>query len=75
MALTWQANRLGKRKLWVFGAVLLGAVVLKLFVVDFAASGTVARIVSFLSVGVLLLFIGYLAPLPPAEQAIDKSTD
>lgn len=73
MALAWQANRLGKRKLWVFGAALLGAVVLKLFVVDFAASGTLARIVSFLSVGVLLLFIGYLAPLPPAEQPQEPS--
>jgi uncharacterized membrane protein len=68
MALAWRGNRIGNRKLWVAGALLLGMVVLKLFVVDFASSGTLARIVSFLSVGVLLLFIGYLAPLPPEDK-------
>ena len=57
-----------ERTLWVAGAVLLGAVVVKLFLVDLANSGTVERIVSFIGVGALLLVIGYLAPVPPGEK-------
>ena len=59
------ATRLRQRIVWIGGAALLGAVVLKLFFVDLASTGTVARIVSFIGVGVLLLVIGYLAPVPP----------
>jgi uncharacterized membrane protein len=54
-----------ERMFWVAGAALLTVVVGKLFVVDLANTGTVARIVSFLGVGVLLLVIGYAAPVPP----------
>jgi uncharacterized membrane protein len=43
----------------------LAAVVLKLFVVDLAGIGTLARIVSFLAVGALMLVIGWFSPLPP----------
>ncbi|TXH68777.1 MAG: DUF2339 domain-containing protein [Thiothrix sp.] len=68
LLLTWRGNRIGKRVLWSAGAALLAAVVLKLFLIDFASSDTVERIISFIGVGVLLLFIGYLAPLPPAHQ-------
>jgi len=50
---------------WIAGATLLGAVVVKLFLVDLAGIGTVARIVSFVVVGLLTLAIGYLSPLPP----------
>jgi len=62
------ARRRMKRQLWLLGAALLGVVVAKLFLVDLANSGTVARIVSFLVVGVLLLVIGYAAPVPPGEK-------
>jgi uncharacterized membrane protein len=55
------------RSLWATGAVLMGAVVLKLFIVDLSHSGTVARIVSFLGVGILLLVVGYFSPVPPRE--------
>jgi hypothetical protein len=55
------------RPLWTAGAVLMGAVVLKLFAVDLSHSGTVARIVSFIAVGILLLVVGYLSPVPPRE--------
>ena len=55
---------------WMAGAVLLGIVVLKLFVVDLSNVGTLARIVSFLVVGVLMLVIGYVSPLPPATARI-----
>jgi uncharacterized membrane protein len=50
---------------WFVGAGLLAVVVAKLFVVDLVGVGTVARIVSFLAVGALMLGIGYVAPLPP----------
>ena len=59
------AKRLVLRQLWVVGAALLGVVVMKLFVVDLSGTGTVARIVSFVGVGVLLLIIGYFVPVPP----------
>ena len=59
------ANRGRSRPAWVAGAVLLALVVIKLFLVDLGQAGTVERIVSFIGVGLLLLLIGYLAPVPP----------
>lgn len=59
------ATRLKQRLTWLIGSVLLGAVVVKLFLVDLADIGTIARIVSFIVVGLLILIIGYLSPLPP----------
>jgi uncharacterized membrane protein len=46
------------------GAALLVVVVAKLALVDLSNSGSIARIVSFMGVGGLMLVIGYLAPLP-----------
>jgi uncharacterized membrane protein len=57
----WQA-------LWLVAAGLLGVVVLKLFVVDLAYRGTVERIVAFIAVGLLLLVVGYVSPMPPRPQ-------
>lgn len=67
--LMWVAGRKRLRYLWMIGAGLLGVVVVKLFLVDLSSSGTIERIVSFVGVGVLLLVIGYLAPVPPAGAA------
>ena len=47
---------------------LLAAVVVKLLLIDLSGSGTVTRIVSFIGVGVLMLVIGYVAPLPSKEK-------
>jgi len=52
--------------------VLLGLVVLKLFLVDLSGTGTVARIVSFIVVGILMLVIGYFSPMPPAKKEESK---
>ncbi|HEY9068384.1 MAG TPA: DUF2339 domain-containing protein, partial [Burkholderiaceae bacterium] len=52
------------RATWMVGAGLLAAVVGKLVIVDLSGTGTVTRIVSFIGVGVLMLVIGYVAPLP-----------
>jgi uncharacterized membrane protein len=43
-------------------------VVGKLFLVELSASGTLQRIVSFIGVGLLLLIVGYFAPLPPRDS-------
>ncbi|MBL8342242.1 MAG: DUF2339 domain-containing protein [Rubrivivax sp.] len=69
LALMWLAARRGQRAPWLVGAALLGAVVLKLMLVDLSGTGTVARIVSFIGVGVLMLVIGYVAPLPARAAA------
>jgi uncharacterized membrane protein len=53
------------RVLWIVGASLMAAVVAKLALVDLSNIGTVERIVSFIGVGVLMLVIGYLSPVPP----------
>lgn len=52
------------RRLWMGGAALMAVVVLKLFTIDLGNSGTVGRIVAFIGVGVLLMAIGWYAPLP-----------
>ncbi|MBD9501654.1 DUF2339 domain-containing protein [Pseudomonas sp. PDM17] len=55
----------GRRDFWLVGAVLLVVVVIKLFLVDRASGGSLERIISFIGVGVLMLIVGYFAPLPP----------
>jgi uncharacterized membrane protein len=54
-----------RREVWLIGAALIGIVVAKLFFVELSNRGGLARIVSFIGVGVLLLVVGYFAPLPP----------
>jgi uncharacterized membrane protein len=63
------ATRRVLRPLWIVGAVLMGVVVAKLFVVDLSGVGTVERIVSFIGVGGLMLLVGYLSPVPPSQEA------
>ena len=67
-ALMLFAHKKLRRMLWMVGAALMGLVVLKLFFFDLAQQGSVARIASFIGAGVLLLIMGYFAPLPPAKQ-------
>lgn len=62
------AHRRGIRPLWVVGAVLLAVVVGKLFLVDLSSLSGLTRIVAFIGVGLVLLVIGYVAPLPPAAK-------
>ncbi len=59
------AHRRSNRRLWLIGASLLGLTVAKLMLVDLNNSGGGARIIAFIAVGVLMLIVGYLAPLPP----------
>jgi len=61
------ATRRQLRIVWLTGAGLLAGVVVKLFAIDLAALSGLSRVVAFLGVGALLLVIGYIAPLPPAD--------
>ncbi len=63
------AHRRAQRFVWLLGAALMAVVVLKLFLVELAASGSLERIVSFIVVGLLLLLVGYFAPLPPRRDS------
>lgn len=63
------ARRRLDRLFWMVGAGLLAALTLKLFVIDLGKVGGVARIVSFLATGIVILLIGYFAPVPPKSPA------
>jgi uncharacterized membrane protein len=65
LATMWIASTRAAREPWFVGATLLAAVVLKLVLVDL--SGSLTRIISFIGVGVLMLVIAYVAPLPTKE--------
>ncbi|MDB5859181.1 MAG: hypothetical protein JWQ76_2870 [Ramlibacter sp.] len=63
------AHRRALRAPWMLGAGLLGLTVLKLFVIDLSNRGGSERIVVFIAVGLLMLVVGWFAPLPPARPA------
>lgn len=66
---TFIANRYRQRLLWFSGIGLLGVVLLKLVLVDLSQTEALLRVVSFIGAGSLILLIGYLAPLPPAQNS------
>lgn len=68
------ASRISQRNLWFTGAGLLAAVVIKLFTIDLSDLGTVATIISFMSVGILMLVIGYITPVPPKLLSAKSSS-
>lgn len=69
------SHRKGWRQLWKTGAVLIGIVVIKLFIIDLSNQATLGRIAAFLGVGVLMLSIGYLAPIPPEKKDTVKKQE
>ena len=73
MGLMVLAHRRTMRGWWGVGAALLAVVVVKLFFIDLSGQGTIERIVSFVGVGVLILVIGYLAPVPPSAPQPTRS--
>jgi len=66
-------NRRMSRGIWIAGAALLGVVVLKLFLIELADRGGLYRIVSFIGVGILLLVVGYFAPVPVKPKEAQSS--
>ncbi len=66
------AARKVQRSVWIVGAVLMAVVVGKLLLIDLSHLAGVERIVSFIVVGVLMLVIGYVAPVPPTSPIAIK---
>lgn len=66
------AHRRGLRLPWMLGASLLALTLLKLFVVDLSNRGGAERIVVFIAVGLLMLVVGWFAPLPPTRPGAGK---
>ncbi len=65
------SRRIQMRELWMIGAGLLALVLIKLFTKDLTGTGTLARIVSFMVVGGLMLLIGYLSPIPAKNKSVN----
>ena len=70
-AMVW-AHKKVQRMVWQAGAALLALTVVKLLIVDLANSGGGERIVAFIGVGVLMVVVGYFAPMPPAVAKVAK---
>lgn len=70
LALMYLAHHRHWRAVWAIGAALLGLTIVKLFIVDLANTGTLARIVSFISVGLLTITIAYFWPAPPRSALV-----
>jgi len=66
-------NRVASRPGWMLGAVFMALVVVKLFIVDLSRTATLFRIASFVVVGLILLVIGYLAPVPRVLPEDEKN--
>ena len=70
-------HRQQRRAYWITGASLITVVVIKLFFIELQNRNGLWRIVSFIGVGILLLIVGYFAPLPPRVKKVlndDKAT-
>ena len=65
LVLATAAVRRRSRALWFVGAGVLAVVVAKLFLVDLSQAQALVRIGAFITVGAIMLLIGYRAPLPP----------
>ena len=73
LVLMFAAGDKQSRALWFHGALLLGLTLVKLFVVDLSGVGAIARIVSFIGVGLLIIVIAFLAPVPPRHPTTDRT--
>jgi uncharacterized membrane protein len=69
------STRHGWRGGWMGSAALIGLVVVKLFSVDLSQLGAPAKIGTFLVVGVLLLVVGYVSPVPPEARPLAGGED
>jgi uncharacterized membrane protein len=75
LLLTGLSSRYGWRPVWLAGIALLSVVVIKLLLVDLSNVAAIARIVSFIGAGLIMLLIGYIAPLPPAMGSERHATN
>ena len=58
---------------WIAGAILVALDIAKLILLDMRDIGAVPRILSFFAAGLVLLFIGWAAPLPPSASLVPDS--
>ena len=65
LTLMYLAHHRHWRHVWLIGATLLGITIIKLFLVDLAHTGSLARIISFIGVGLLTIIVAYFWPAPP----------
>ena len=65
--------RAADRRIWIVGASWMGVVVIKLFLVDLASLAALPKAGSFIGVGILLLIVGYLAPVPPSQSRAQQA--
>ncbi|MDR0666726.1 MAG: DUF2339 domain-containing protein, partial [Campylobacteraceae bacterium] len=72
LALIIFANRNKKRDIWFVGMALLVIVTAKLVLHDSVKLEGLFRAFVFIGVSLLMLVIGFLAPMPPKEDAKDK---
>ena len=73
LGLMIHGHRHAWRTVWISGAILVAVVVAKLFFIELSNQGGLERIVSFIGVGILLLLVGYFAPLPPAASQEEEA--
>jgi uncharacterized membrane protein len=65
VSLIFFSSRQRWRTVWLAAASLMALTVFKLFVVDLSRQSTVAKILTFMAVGIALLVVGFASPLPP----------
>ncbi len=65
LATMFVATLCRNRQMWTVGSVLMGAVVLKLLIIELPRASAMESVVSIITVGVLMLVVGYVAPVPP----------
>lgn len=68
LVLTTFASKKALRYVWMMGIAVLALVIAKLIFLDLSHTHTITRIVSFIGSGLVMLVIGYFAPLPPAPK-------
>jgi uncharacterized membrane protein len=62
-------KRRGSRAVWFGGAALMGVVLVKLLLIDRQFLHDLPAIIGVLVVGILLVAVGYFAPVPPRSAA------
>ncbi len=67
--------RAADRRIWIVGASWMGIVVIKLFLIDLASLAALPKAGSFIGVGIVLLVVGYLAPVPPSQAKAETTED
>jgi uncharacterized membrane protein len=63
-------KRRGSRAVWFGGAALMGVVLVKLLLIDRQYLHDLPAIIGVLVVGILLVAVGYFAPVPPRTTAV-----